>query len=77
MPNQYINKVVLADNTVLLDVSADTVTAETLLIGITAHGANGAQITGTILDGDALYYGHAAVIGTATIGDAVICEEDE
>lgn len=41
------NKIQLANGTVLLDLTSDTVTAETLLRGYTAHDASGALITGT------------------------------
>ena len=47
MANEYNSKVVLADGTVLMDLTADTVDADHLLSGYTAHGANGAPITGT------------------------------
>lgn len=47
MANTYNSKVVLADGTVLMDLTADTVDAAHLLSGYTAHGANGAPITGT------------------------------
>lgn len=47
MPNTYNSKVVLADGTVLIDLTSDTVDAAHLLNGYTAHGANGAPITGT------------------------------
>lgn len=43
---KYNSKVVLADGTVLIDLTADTVDAAHLLSGYTAHGANGAPITG-------------------------------
>lgn len=45
------NKVQLADGTVLIDLTADTVTADTLLQGYTAHDASGAPITGTATGG--------------------------
>ena len=45
--NLYNNKVVLADGTVLIDLTGDTVTAAKLLYGYTAHGADGAPVTGT------------------------------
>lgn len=41
------NKVVLGDE-VLMDVSQDTVTPETLAEGATAHNADGEQIVGTM-----------------------------
>lgn len=47
MAETYNNKVVLADGTVLIDLTADTVDAAHLLAGYTAHAANGAPITGT------------------------------
>ena len=47
MPDVYNSKVVLADGTVLIDLTSDTVDAAHLLSGYTAHGANGAPITGT------------------------------
>lgn len=42
-----VNKVVYGDNT-LIDLSADTVTPNSLASGITAHAANGEEITGTM-----------------------------
>lgn len=47
MADVYNSKVVLADGTVLMDLTADTVDAAHLLSGYTAHGANGAPITGS------------------------------
>ena len=47
MANQYNSKVVLADGTVLIDLTSDTVDAAHLLAPYTAHGRNGAPITGT------------------------------
>lgn len=46
MPD-YNSKVVLANGTVLIDLTSDTVDAAHLLTGYTAHGANGAPITGS------------------------------
>ena len=46
MPDVYNSKVVLSNGTVLMDLTADTVDAAHLLEGYTAHGANGAPITG-------------------------------
>lgn len=45
--NQYVNKVVYGDQT-LIDLTSDTVSTNKLLNGYTAHGADGAPITGTI-----------------------------
>lgn len=41
------NKVQLSDGTVLLDLTGDTVTPETLAAGVTAHDAAGNRIVGT------------------------------
>lgn len=46
MANQYVSKVVLGTET-LIDLTADTVTADKLAYGVTAHGKDGAKITGT------------------------------
>ena len=44
--NEYINKVIYGGNT-LIDLTGDTVTADKILSGYTAHAASGAPITGT------------------------------
>lgn len=44
---EYVSKVVLGTGEVLVDLTADTVAAASLLTGVTAHGADGAPITGT------------------------------
>lgn len=46
MANQYRNKVIYFGET-LMDISADTVTADKLAYGITAHDKSGAPITGS------------------------------
>lgn len=48
MANQYVNKVELADGTSLIDISSDTVTAGSMLSGVTAHDKSGASVTGNI-----------------------------
>lgn len=48
--NPYVNKVQLADGTVLMDVSSDTVSVGRMLYGYTAHDASGAMVTGSIQD---------------------------
>ena len=45
--NQYVNKVEFG-NEVLIDLTNDTVTADKILAGYTAHSASGASITGSI-----------------------------
>lgn len=44
--NQYVNKVILGSE-VKLDLSSDTITADKLASGVTAHDKAGAPITGT------------------------------
>ena len=44
--NQYRNKIIYGNQT-LIDLTQDTITADKLLIGYTAHDATGAPITGT------------------------------
>ena len=46
MANQYINKVVYGGET-LIDLTADTITADKLAKNVTAHDKSGAPITGT------------------------------
>lgn len=46
--NPYVNKVQKADGTVLIDLTRDTVAAESMLSGVTAHRASGESITGNI-----------------------------
>lgn len=43
---KYISKVIFGNKT-LFDLTGDTVTADKLLTGVTAHGMDGAPITGT------------------------------
>ena len=45
--NQYVNKVIYGDQT-LIDLSGDTVAANKMLSGTTAHSKSGASITGNI-----------------------------
>lgn len=47
MANQYVSKVVLGNGTTLMDLTSDTVSADKVLTGITAHDKSGAPITGT------------------------------
>ena len=70
-----INKVVYNGNT-LIDLTGDTVTADKLMQGYTAHDRSGALINGTILDGNNLEYGLTdgtlPLVGVAKVGSAVI-----
>lgn len=79
--NSYINKVVYGGKT-LIDLSSDTVIAEKLASGITAHDKSGAIITGTntfdadtsdatagvaeILSGKTAYVNGSKITGTMT-----------
>lgn len=47
MANQYVNKIVLSTGETLIDISADTVTADKVLKNYTAHDKSGAPITGS------------------------------
>ena len=47
MPTNSYNSKVIFNGEVLIDLTADTVTADKLLKGITAHGKDGAPVTGT------------------------------
>ena len=47
MPTNSYNSKVIFNGDVLMDLTSDTVTADKLLKGITAHGKDGAPITGT------------------------------
>lgn len=71
--NPYVNKVQYG-NTTLIDLTSDTVTADKLVQGYTAHDRTGALITGTAtggIDGDNLGYG-VSLVGSAIVGSAVI-----
>ena len=47
MAEKYNSKVVLSNGEVLIDLTADTVAADKLAKGVTAHGKDGAPIVGT------------------------------
>lgn len=69
------NKVVYGEET-LIDLTLDTVTADTLLQGYTAHDNTGTKINGSIIDGNNLEYGLTdgtlPLVGVAKVGSAVI-----
>lgn len=46
MANEYVSKVVLSNGTTLIDLTADTITPQTLLVNSTAHDKSGAPIDG-------------------------------
>lgn len=79
MANAYKNKVVLADGTILIDLTQDTVTsAADIIAGKVGHLADGSVVTGTGsgggVDGDDLAYGQTggAIVGSAIVGIAVV-----
>lgn len=65
-----VNKVVYNGKT-LIDLTGDTVTPETLAVGVTAHNMAGEEITGTMKAGNDVTYDAAVTsgvqIGTLTI----------
>lgn len=68
--NPYVNKVEYGGST-LIDLTQDTVAADKILYGYTAHDASGASVTGSIPDGNALMYGNSSdIVGTARVGTA-------
>lgn len=83
----YNSKIALSDGRVLIDLTADTVTADKLAQGITAHDMTGAPITGTstkdsdtsdatiavaeMLDGKTAYARGAKLTGTMPNNGAV------
>ena len=74
MPTKTYNKCVI-NGTTYLDLSGDTVTADKLLEGYTAHDKNGAAITGTATTTAVLISdttdSHGGTIRTITVQDAV------
>ncbi len=64
-----VSKIILG-GTVRIDLTADTVAASSLLAGVTAHGADGEALTGTMqpatysVDGTTLTLTSATVDGT-------------
>ena len=82
MANQYVNKVVLGNGTTLIDLTADDVTAASVLSGMKFHLPSGAPSTGTcdydadtsdatavaaeILSGKTAYKAGAMLTGTMT-----------
>lgn len=70
-----INKVQYG-NTTLIDLTSDTVTADKLMQGYTAHDRTGALITGLIVDGNNLEYGltdaTSPMVGVGKVGSMII-----
>lgn len=78
MPDKTYNKCVI-NGTTYLDLSQDTVTADKLLQGYTAHDKNGVQITGTATSSSIVISdttdSHGGTIRTITAEDAVYLQE--
>lgn len=80
-----VNKVEYCGTT-LIDLTADTVTAETLAEGVTAHGADGEPIIGTMVSGggaivEGIPDGYAKVdyiqfSGSESVDTGIICNQD-
>ena len=62
--NPCINKVQMADGTVLMDLTADTITSERMLESTTAHAPSGATIQGAIPTYDGNYIIRGETNGT-------------
>lgn len=67
MANQYVNKVIYGNDT-LIDLTSDTIAADKLLTGYTAHDKSGAPITGSC------DYDSDTTDGTATDGEILYGE---
>ncbi len=52
MANQYVNKVMKRDGTVYIDLTNDTVTADSVLYGHSVHLPNGSRVEGSLLSGN-------------------------
>lgn len=67
--NQYVNKVQYGGNT-LIDLTSDTVVADKILSGYTAHDKSGATITGTITTKTAndIYIDYSSTQGYQLVG---------
>lgn len=68
------NKVVLANGTTLIDLTADTVDAGSLLSGATAHDKSGAAITGTLTVNSYYVLSSAPSSSLGVDGDIAIVE---
>ena len=79
--NPYVNQVKLADGTVLIDISSDTVTASDVSVGVTFHLNDGAAGVGTLANGNTLEYGLTdrtlPIAGVGQAGYMVLGEEAE
>ena len=68
MANTYVNKVQLADGTSLIDISDTTATADKILQGYTAYGADGSKLTGTASGGGSVTQDQDGFIVLPTTG---------
>ena len=68
MANPYTNKVVLSSGETLIDLTADTVTADKLAKNYTAHSASGQPIVGTMEGGGGtVWLPFCAIASTITL----------
>jgi len=77
--NPYVNKVDLANGTILIDLSQDTATQADVAQGKYFHLPTGERVQGTAIaipDGNNMSYGYTDVtlpyVGIAKVGQAVI-----
>lgn len=61
------SRIQLADGTVLLDISGDTVSAGAMLYGITAHDSSGTLVTGTLFSVGSLWATEDASANPASV----------
>lgn len=71
------NKVQLANGTVLIDLTADTVTPETLMQGVTAHDKSGNLIVGTATGGGGVLIKTNIIVPVSSFEDYSPSDETE
>lgn len=75
--NPYVNKVIFGSAT-LVDLTGTTATADKILQGYGAFGADGAWMDGTVIDGDNLEYGlinaTSSMVGVGKIDSATVAD---
>lgn len=68
--NTELNDILQTINDNLIDLTGDTVTAETLAEGVTAHGANGERLVGTMRSADDIVLPDAVLYTEQSLSDA-------
>lgn len=76
MANPYVNKVVKADGTTIIDISDTTATASDVASGAYLYLATGQKVSGTLANGNNAEYGiiddDSPLVGVGLVGDMVI-----